>query len=52
VEVEVMAVIDVVMEHTCDESLTQTIRNLVAEMRVIMMVMTAQDADGGGCHCQ
>ena len=52
VEVEVMAVIDVVMEHTCDESLTQTIRNLVAEMRVIVMVMTAQVAGGGGWHCQ
>ena len=51
-EVVVVAVIDEVMEHACDESLTQTIRNLVAEMRVIMMVMAAQDADGGGCHCQ
>ncbi len=40
-EVVVVAVIDEVMEHACDESLTQTIRNLVAEMRVIMMVMAA-----------
>ena len=52
VEEEEVAVIDEVMEHACDESLTQTMRNLVAEMRVIMMVMAAQDAGGGGCHCQ
>ena len=51
-EEEEVAVIDEVMEHACDESLTQTIWNLVAEMRVIMMVIAAQDADGGGCHCQ